>query len=60
MPVDRAFLELFGGLDFGMLRHGQIGEAAAASVGWIFIRRFQRESDRARRVWRSGCSDRSP
>jgi hypothetical protein len=56
-PVDRGFLGVGGLLDFGMLRDGQIGEAAAASVGWIFIRRIASASDGARRVWRSERSD---
>jgi hypothetical protein len=57
VPVDRGFLELSRGLDFGMLRHGQIGEAAAASLRWIFVRRIPSASDCARRVRRSERSD---
>ena len=44
--VDRGFLKLGGPLDFGTLSDGRIGEATAASVGWIFVRRLSSESDR--------------
>ena len=52
--VDKGFLQVRCPFDFGMLRDGQIEEATAAAVGWIFVRGLSSGSGDPRRkqsVW---------
>jgi hypothetical protein len=49
--VDMGFWRLGGALKFGMMRDGEIRQAAAAVVGWIFVRGLSGAGDGSWRIW---------
>ena len=46
--METGFLEFGAASDSGMMRHGTIGQATAAAVGWVFVRGVSCASDGTR------------